>query len=55
MGGVAQSGVATISDNGRTITVSIGSVNGNVVIKVPTVNTNIDYEVLVDAVLAGEY
>lgn len=38
MGGVTQSGVYSIS--GKTITISIGNVTGNVVIKVPTVNSS---------------
>ena len=38
MGGQAQSGVVTTSTDGKTITISIGSVTGNVVIKVPTVD-----------------
>ncbi len=39
MGGSSIS-AATISEDGKTVTISIGSVTGNVVIKVPTVNTN---------------
>lgn len=38
MGGVVQSGAATV--DGNTITIAIASVTGNVVIKVPTVNTS---------------
>ena len=40
MGGETQSGVATVSEDGKTITITIGSVTGNVVIKVPTKNVN---------------
>lgn len=40
MGGVTQSGAYSTSSDGKTITISIGKVTGNVVIKVPTVNVN---------------
>ncbi len=40
MGGVTQSGVTTTSEDGKIVTISIGSVSGNVVIKVPTKNIN---------------
>lgn len=40
MGGETHSDAATTSSDGKTITISIASVTGNVVIKVPTKNTN---------------
>ena len=39
MGGVTQSGAYSTSSDGKTITITIGTVTGNVVIKVSTVNT----------------
>lgn len=40
MGGSAVSGAASVSSDGRTVTITIDSVTGNIEIKVPTVNTS---------------